>query len=169
MESQIPRRIPRILPLVGHGDDVLIYHVEPFAVPHDSLAPLHRIFAMLREPFVHVKEEELLGPEHTGHRLAQDAGLVFAEMGRGDLAIKLARLALASLHSLSKTAEHIADGGRRLIAETQADGGCLSCAYIQLVLCSSFGPRFLGIHSVFIALNHVVVDSVFDVRRDVWT
>ena len=39
----------------------------------------------------------------------------------------------------------------------------------NLILCSRFGSRFLGIHSVFIALNHVVVDSVFYVRRDVWT
>ena len=68
---------------------MLIQHMEPFAVPHDALAPLHRIFAVLREPFVHVKEEELLGPEHTRHGLAQDAGLILADMGRGDLTIEL--------------------------------------------------------------------------------
>ena len=39
----------------------------------------------------------------------------------------------------------------------------------NLILRRSFGSRFLGIHSVFIALNHVVVDSVFDVSRDVRT
>ena len=70
---------------------------------------------------------------------------------------------------VGKAAEWIADGGRRLIAEAQTDGGGLSCTHIQLILRSRFGPRFLGIHSVFIALNHVVVDSVFYVSRDVRT
>ena len=144
---------------------MLIHHVEPFAVPHDSLAPLHRIFAMLREPFVHVKEEELLGPEHTGHRLAHNEGFIFAEMCRGDLAIELVCLALARLHGRVKAAEWIADGGRRLIAETQADGGGLSCTHIQLDIAQKIWFPFSGDSLRAHCPQHVVVDSVFDVRQ----
>ena len=34
VEGEVPRRVPRILPLVGHGDHVGVEHVEPFRVPH---------------------------------------------------------------------------------------------------------------------------------------
>src|SRR5215470_13132470 len=37
MEREIPGRIPRVLPLVGHGDDVAVEHVEPFGVPGFAL------------------------------------------------------------------------------------------------------------------------------------
>src|SRR5262249_18245122 len=33
MEGQVPGRVPRVLPLVGHGDDVVVDHVPPLAVP----------------------------------------------------------------------------------------------------------------------------------------
>ena len=92
---------------------MLIHHVEPFNVPHDALVPLHGIVAMLGEPFVHVKEEELLGPEHTGHGLAQDASLILADMRRGDLAIELVCLILAGFQGGGKAAEGIADAGWR--------------------------------------------------------
>ena len=55
------------------------------------------------------------------------------------------------------------------ITEAQADGGGFSCTHIQLILRGRFGSGFLRIDSVFIALHHVVVDSVFYVRRDVRT
>src|SRR5271166_6814321 len=45
------------------------------------------------------------------------------------------------------------------------DGGCPPCTYIQLIMCSRFGSRFRGIYGVFLALNYIVVDSVFDIRR----
>ena len=32
VEGQVPRRIPGILPFVGHGDDVAVEHVEPVGV-----------------------------------------------------------------------------------------------------------------------------------------
>ena len=32
MERQVPCGVPRILPFVGHGDDVIIDHMPPFVV-----------------------------------------------------------------------------------------------------------------------------------------
>ena len=58
---------------------MLVHHVEPFAVPHEASARLHRILTMFREPFVHVEEEILLAPEHPGQRLAHDQGFIFAD------------------------------------------------------------------------------------------
>lgn len=48
--------------------------------------------AVLREPAVGVQVVPLLGPEQACERLAQDAGLVGAERGRRDGAIKLVGL-----------------------------------------------------------------------------
>src|SRR5271156_17949 len=49
------------------------------------------------------------------------------------------------------------------------DSGRLSWTHIQPILRGRFGSRFLGIHCVFIGPDHVIVDSVFDVSRDVRT
>ena len=56
-------------------------------------ARLHRILTMFLEPYVHVEEEILLGPEHSGQRLAHDEGFIFADTGRGDGFVELVRLA----------------------------------------------------------------------------
>src|SRR5260370_14424593 len=66
MERKVPGRIPRILPLVWHRNDMLVHHVEPFAVPRGACGRLHRILAMFRKPFVQVEEEILLAPQHSG-------------------------------------------------------------------------------------------------------
>ena len=34
VEGQVPGRVPRVLPLVGHRDDVAVEHVEPLGVAH---------------------------------------------------------------------------------------------------------------------------------------
>ena len=81
MESQIPGSIPRIFPFVRHGDNVVIDHVKPFAVP-DALAAVraHRVDAVFLEPFVGIEKEVLLAPEHPGQGLAHDIGRVIAEL-----------------------------------------------------------------------------------------
>ena len=66
-------------------------------------AALHRIVAMLFEPFVHIEEEVLLGPKHSGQRLAHDKGFISADTGRSDGLVELVRLALASLHDRVET------------------------------------------------------------------
>ena len=48
MERQVPGRVPGILPLVGHGDDVRVVHVEPVGIanvariPSSGLSPWSR-------------------------------------------------------------------------------------------------------------------------------
>ena len=39
---------------------------------------------------------------------------------------------------------------------------------VQLIMRGRFRPRFLRVHGVLISLNHVVVDSVFDIGGDRW-
>ncbi len=116
MERKIPGCVPRILPLVGHRNDVLIYHVEPFAVPYEASAGLHRILTMFREPFVHVEEEILLAPEHPGQCLPHDNRLIFVHTFWSYGLVELIGLALAGLHDLGEALEGIAYGSRPQIA-----------------------------------------------------
>ena len=90
---------------------MLIYHVEPFAVPHEVSAGLHRIVTMFIEPFVHVEEEVLLGPQHPSQRLTHDKRFIFADAGWGYGFVELVGLAPAGLHDLREVLEGIADGG----------------------------------------------------------
>ena len=77
VEGQVPGRIPGILPLVGHGDDVLVQHVEPLRVPGVVISGMERVGVVLVQPVVTVEEEELLAPEHAGEGLAHDVGRVW--------------------------------------------------------------------------------------------
>ena len=85
VEREVPRRVPGVLPLVGHRDDVAVEHVEPLGVPRGGLLAEERMRVVLGEPTVDVEEIELLGPEHARERLAVDAPFVLGERAGGDL------------------------------------------------------------------------------------
>ncbi len=92
VKGQVPGRIPGILPLVGHGDDVLVQHVEPLRVPGVAISGMEGVGVVLVQPVVTVEEVELLAPEHAGDGLAHDVGRVRGDRGRGHGAIELVRL-----------------------------------------------------------------------------
>ena len=77
VEGQVPGRVPGVLPLVGHGDDVLVQHVEPLRVPGIVISGMEGVGVVLVQPVVTVEEEELLAPEHAGEGLAHHVGCVF--------------------------------------------------------------------------------------------
>jgi hypothetical protein len=52
MEGQVPRGIPGVFPLVRHGDDGVVDHVEPIFIPHGAAAGLKKIGPMLLQPFI---------------------------------------------------------------------------------------------------------------------
>ena len=80
VEREVPGRVPRVLPLVGHRDDVAVEHVEPLGVADAAATPSEqRMRLVLLEPGVDVEEVVLLRPEHPGERLAVDAPLVLGQ------------------------------------------------------------------------------------------
>ena len=50
MKREIPRRVPRKLPLIGHGDDVVIDHVSPFAIARGAILAGEGIAAVILDP-----------------------------------------------------------------------------------------------------------------------
>ena len=87
MKSQIPGRIPRVLPLVRHRDHVGIEHVEPLGVAHAVAGGLEqRMTLVLAQPLLQIEVIVLLGPEHSRQRLAMHQALIFVQRaGRNPL------------------------------------------------------------------------------------
>ena len=85
VEGQVPGRIPRILPLVRHRDDVGVEHVEPFRVAHVLAGGFEqRMTLVLAQPFLQVEVVILLAPQHSRQRLAVHPALIFAQRLRRD-------------------------------------------------------------------------------------
>ena len=77
VEGEVPGGVPRVLPLVGHRDDVVVDHVEPVRVA--GIRGIRRgsgLELVLLQPFVTVEEVILLAPQHAGHGLAHHVGRV---------------------------------------------------------------------------------------------
>src|SRR6516165_1927087 len=90
MKSKIPGRVPGILPLVRHGDDIGIVEVWPVVVA-DALMALgrRRLGRITFEPSAEIVVVELLGPQHTRKSLALHIPCI-ASGGRGyPLGVKL--------------------------------------------------------------------------------
>ena len=84
VEGEVPRGVPRVLPLVRHRDDVEVVEVPPFAVA-PALAALGRwVDRVAFEPLFDVVVVKLLGPQHSGECLALHAALLFGEGVSGD-------------------------------------------------------------------------------------
>ena len=108
VEGQVPGRVPGVLPLVGHGDDVLVQHVEPLRVPGISKSGMEWVGVVLVQPVITVEEEELLAPEHAGNGLAHHVGRVRGDRGWGDGPVELVCLAEPGGQDLIKL---LAEGG----------------------------------------------------------
>jgi len=105
VKGQIPGRVPRVLPLVGHRDDVRVHHVGPLGVSDRRAAHAVGVDAVLVEPASDVVVEELLAPEHAGERLAHHARGVGRDARRRDRSVEGIRLPAPGLEDRVEVAE----------------------------------------------------------------
>jgi hypothetical protein len=164
MEGQVPGRVPRVFPFVGHRDDVPVQHVEPLRIPGSPIARMQGIGVVLVEPVVAVEEEELLAPQHAGDRLAHHTRRIGAH-GRGrDRLVELVRFANpVGEDRIERLAERPALLVRKPAGESQADYGGLSGTERGLVVSGDLGAVLVGIHRILPAVHDTVVDTVLDV------
>ena len=94
VEREVPRGEPRVLPLVGHRDDVARDHVEPRNVPDRAgrRVGIPRVDAVLAQPPVHVVLVVLLAPQQPGQRLAHHHRLVAGQRSRDHRRVELVGL-----------------------------------------------------------------------------
>ena len=65
VKREIPRGVPRVLPFVGHRNDIVVDHVEPRFVPAArDVRAAKRVRAALAQPHVEIEVVALLRPEH---------------------------------------------------------------------------------------------------------
>ena len=116
VERQVPGGVPRVLPLVGHRDDVVVVEVRPLVVAADLARRRRRRLGRIAvEPALDVVVIELLAPQQAGEGLAHDAARVVGERLRRDGARRTRRpRAPAAANSASNgLAERIARSARR--------------------------------------------------------
>ena len=108
MKSQIPGRIPRILPLVRHRDHVGIEHVEPLGIAHVVAGRLEqRMTLVLAQPLLQVEVVELLAPQHSRQRLAMHSALIFVQRVRRNPLVEFVGVGDAAFEDLLETAKGI--------------------------------------------------------------
>ena len=167
MEGEVPGRVPGILPLVGHGDDVVVDHVEPLAVPELAAAVMKRVSAVLFQPRIAVEGVILLGPQHAGDRLAHHVGLIRRNGWRRHRLVELVRLLKARGQDVVEGLSEGARPGRRLGGQAQPHRRRLAGADPQLVVRRRLGALLRGVHRLLPHVDHVVVDAVLEVRASV--
>ena len=175
VEGEVPGGVPGVLPLVGHGDDVVVDHVEPLAVPEVAAAVVEGMGVVLLQPRIAVPVVVLLGPEHAGEGLAHHVGRIRRDRGRGHGRVELVRLPQPGGQGLVEVLPE-GDGapfgrrarpGRSLGGEAQPHRRRLAGADRQPVVRRGLGAVPLGVHRLLATLDHVVVDAVLEVRARV--
>ena len=140
MEREVPRRVPRVLPLVRHRDDVGVEHVEPLGVPHARPGRLEQRMALvLAQPPLEVEVVELLAPQHARQRLAVHPALVLGQRLRRDPLVELVRVARSgSSNDPVEVREGVGRPGGR---EPQADRLAAAGGHVEHVVGRGLGAR----------------------------
>ncbi len=165
VKSKVPRGEPRILPLVGHRDDVSGVEMSPIRIA-PGLARLgrRRPGGIAVEPPIHFVAEVLLRPHQPGKCLAHHQPFVVSDVTRLDHAVKLVGFSFALIENLFVIPERV----RVLVcgqAESNRDG--LPRGDGEGVVSGGFGADPVRVHALRRAVHNRIVDAVFDKRRSV--
>ncbi len=140
VEGEVPRGVPRVLPLVWHRNDVLVEHVEPFRVARVPIAGVERVGAVFIQPVVAVEKEELLAPQHPGNGLAHHVGGVWTCGRRRDRLVELVGFTTPLIEEcVERCAERLAALAQRAAREPKANLRGLSGADRDAVVRRDFG------------------------------
>ena len=95
MEAQIPRRVPWVLPLVGHHEDVVAVEVSPDGVaPVSSCRRWRRLLDVAVEPTLDVVVVVLLAPDESGEGATHHRGLFVRRVVGAQISVELVGLPL---------------------------------------------------------------------------
>ena len=162
MEREVPRRIPRVFPGIGHGEDVVVVEVRPVAIAALPAARRRRRPRRItRDPAADVVVEPLLAPQHAGDGLAHHELRVLAQRGGNDGGVELVRLTTTLIERLVEIREW------RLqvtVDQTQPHDGGSARRHLEHEVRCRLGALGHRIHGAALAVHDVVVEGVFDVE-----
>ena len=165
VEGQVPGRVPRILPLVRHGDHVGVQHVEPLRVPHVVPGGLEqRMTLVLAQPVLEIEVVVLLAPQHSGQRLAVHPALIFGQRLGRDPLVEFVGVGDAALEYLLEAAEGVVGPGGR---QAQPDSLAAAAGHVEDIVGRGLGARLGGIHRLALSRDDVGVERILDVGRRV--
>ncbi len=103
VEGQVPGREPRVLPGIGHGQDVEGIQVAPARVAPGCVARRRRRLRRVAvEPLPDPVGVELLAPHEARRGLAEDPHPLLVQAAAGEGAVELVRVALAPFDGLDE-------------------------------------------------------------------
>src|SRR5712692_3711611 len=145
MESQIPGGIPRVLPFVGHRNDIRVTEMSPAAVPAaPALSRRFRPGRVAPQPAPDVVVVELLAPEHAGESLPLDSTRVLSEVVLCDGVVEFVSLTDTLRKQLIKSSPERAFAGS-VDGQAQLDGYAFTAADVKLVPGRGLGPQLCRI------------------------
>src|SRR5438034_3413234 len=117
------------------------------------------------EPFFYFVGVKLFAPQHARERLALHAALVFGHVWRAELRpVEAIGFRLAQGENLFRVVRRQL---RILSRQSKHYGLCLAGLNLQSVVSRCLGARTIRVDGFRAAVDHDVVDAVFDVRRAV--
>ena len=159
VKRQIPCRIPGILPLVGHGDDVGVVQMRPVGIaPVQPLGRRRRLPRISVEPGIHVVGVKLLAPQHAGEGLPLHPAQIVRAAGIGQRLVEFVRFG----DPVGEGAVEIVESPVA-VGETQPDRFRLAGLKLHRVPGRALGADTVGVHRAGAPLHDVLVDSVLDV------
>ncbi len=163
MESQIPGSIPRVLPLVGHGQHVQVVEMGPICVtPARSGFGWGRLAWITFEPELDAVVVELLAPQQSGEGLALNVPLVLTQIGALDDGIEL----ICLLDTLRENGVKVLEGIIvRHVCETYAHGEGLLGRKGRLEVRGYLGTFTFSVHPVYPSVDDGIVDAILYIGR----
>src|ERR1700758_4192940 len=119
MKRQVPGRIPGVLPLVRHGQDIRVVEMRPLAVAAMTTAGgWWRLCRISIQPLRNVEVEKLFAPDHSGEGLTLHAARVRAFDAFLQVCVEFVRLADPACEYLREVTKWVRRGCPR---QTQAE------------------------------------------------
>ena len=155
VERQVPGRIPRVLPFVGHGDHVAVIEVSPVVVA--AVLPAggrRRLRRVAFQPVRHRVMIKLLGPQQPCICLAHDGTRGIGT--RQQLAVELVGLSGPPLEQCIGSVQVLLTVPRQR-AQAKIHSPAFSACQIEFVIGSRLGPDAPRIHCLAPPPDHVIV------------
>jgi hypothetical protein len=165
VEREVPGRVPGVLPLVGHGDDVLVVEVPPRVVAAlPAGGRWRRLGGIALQPPPDVEVVELLAPQQSGKGLAHHPPRVVGARRSLEALVELVGLTDAGRErGVEGRAERVLAG--RHVGQAQGHGRRLTGGQAQAIVGSGLGAGPGRVDGIQPAVDDIVVERVLDVHR----
>ena len=167
VEGEVPGGIPRVLPLVRHGDDVLVVQMRPLAIPSPPASGRRgRLGGIAGKPSLDVVVVELSAPQHAGQGLPHDQATVGGQRARDDEVVELVRVSDAAAEDLLEVeTEGRPRPGRIGVGESEPERDLTARRHTRSIPGRRLGAHAGGVDGIFLPRDHALADAVLDIRR----